>query len=134
MAQGFDRVAGFYDRMMRAVFGKSIVRAQTYFLPLIAPKAKKILIIGGGTGWIIQEVLKVNPTVQIYFIEISPKMIQQAQKKISTKNKTQVKFIQGDENKIKAYAPYDVIISNFFLDLVLFWKIPKNNLPILRNS
>ena len=125
MAEGFDRVAGFYDRMMRAVFGKSIVHAQTHFLPLIPPQAQKILIIGGGTGWIIQEVLKINPKAQIIFIEISPKMIQQAQKKISSEQVTQVNFIHGDENKIKDFAPYDIIISNFFLDLFFFENSKK---------
>lgn len=125
MGQGFDNVAGFYDLMMQSVFGKTIIKAQTYYLKEIPPGMQKILIIGGGTGWINQAILQINPQSEIFFIEISPKMILQAQKKLPRKFLRQVYFIQGDEQRISEYAPYDVIISNFFLDLFYIERSQK---------
>lgn len=118
MDSGFDRVAPFYDKMMRAVFGKSIVRAQTYFLPRLIPGAR-VLIIGGGTGWIAQEVFEYCPDARITYLDASPKMILRAKASIVIPEQGQIAFILGNEKFLAELGQFDVLITNFFLDLFL---------------
>ena len=45
----FDRVAPYYDRLARLVFGGSIRRAQRHFLSQV-PAAARVLLVGGAPG------------------------------------------------------------------------------------
>ncbi len=120
----FDSISAVYDRLARLVFGKEIINAQRYFLPFI-PENAQILIIGGGTGWILTEILALGkPITNITYIDSSEKMIQAAKKKteeyiISRKAKTfpDIEFITGTENNIPPERKYDVVITYFVLDV-----------------
>ncbi|MEM9983296.1 MAG: hypothetical protein AAF734_12430, partial [Bacteroidota bacterium] len=61
---GFDRLAPFYDIMMQGIFWGNTRKATTYFLYLIQPH-DRILLLGGGTGWLASQILQRQPTVQI---------------------------------------------------------------------
>ncbi len=110
---GFDNVATFYDRLAKMVYGKSIVESQKYFLDRIQDHSK-ILILGGGTGWILEEIFKVKSNVEVWYIEASMKMISLAKEKM---NDSRVKFIHGTENSIPQEPQFNLIITNFYLDL-----------------
>ncbi len=109
---GFDAVAGIYDGLARLVYGKSLHAAQAQFLPVI-PSDAKVLIIGGGTGWLLHELLLLNTGCQVWYVEASAKMIVAAQKKIG--NDARVHFIHGTEAAIPEEVVFDVVITNFFL-------------------
>ena len=111
-ANNFDGIAFIYDRLAKLIFGKSIIKSQRHFLTKIPDKAT-ILILGGGTGWILQEITKIKPNVEIIFIDASARMIEVAQLKSTGKN---IRFIQGTENHIPDQQ-FDVVITNFYLDL-----------------
>ena len=109
----FDLIAGTYDVLTRIVFGKSMISAQHYFLSKI-PASAKVLILGGGTGWIAEDLLRLNPSVQITYIDASDKMLEIAQKKLARHKN--VRFIRGTQQAIPN-EPFDVALTNFFLDL-----------------
>lgn len=110
---GFNKIASVYDRLAKTVYGNSIIDAQKYFLDKITGHSK-ILILGGGTGWILQEIFEHKPDVEIYYIEASSKMILLAKEKIDDKK---IHFIHGTENDIPQQIRFDVVITNFYLDL-----------------
>ena len=110
---GFDWLAPIYDPLARVIYGKSIVRAQTCFLDSVSPFSK-VLIIGGGTGWLLAELLQDRPECEVWYIESSVNMLSMAKKK--NKNSSRVHFILGTEKDIPACG-FDMVITHFFLDL-----------------
>src|ERR1700710_2430121 len=86
MQNNYDKLAWIYDPLSRLVYFKAQVNAQISLLPFI-PADSKILIVGGGTGWILESIAKVHPTgLSITYVEISKKMVELAQKKNYKKN------------------------------------------------
>ncbi len=111
---GFDKIASVYDGLAQLVFGNSIKQAQLYFLNEIAPQSN-VLILGGGTGWLLAELLKLNPTCEVWYIEASEKMLKLS--KLKTNHSSRVHFIHGTEDSIPNETKFDVVITNFYLDL-----------------
>jgi tRNA (cmo5U34)-methyltransferase len=109
---GFDRIAPIYDRLTRIVFGKSIFNSQIFFLGQL-PENGKVLILGGGTGWIAAEVLKVK-NVEIVLIDASEKMIAIAREQ--NPEHERIRFIHGTEANIPE-EKFDGVITNFYFDL-----------------
>ena len=66
------------------------------------------------------QILQRQPTVQIDFVEYSPKMMQKAQKRL--RNASQVHFWQEDAFHFQPSQKYNMIITPFFIDL---FEIPK---------
>lgn len=112
---GFDRVAPVYDKLARLVFGKAITRAQTRFLSEIDSNSE-VLILGGGTGWLLAGLVASKPDCRVTYIDASEKMIDMAQEKIRGYEHS-VSFIHGTEREIPSASTYDVVITNFYLDL-----------------
>jgi ubiquinone/menaquinone biosynthesis C-methylase UbiE len=110
----FDSIAPYYDRIARFVFGKSIVNAQVEHLDQIPPRAT-LLILGGGTGWILDVIEKCHNDCKIYFIDASSQMISFARDRQCIRN--QIIFIHGTEENIPNGISFDVVITNFYLDL-----------------
>jgi len=114
LAANYDNAAWFYDTLSRIVYGQSLVKAQTEFLPLI-PTNAKVLIAGGGTGWIIEEVSKQHRSgLEITYVEISAKMIAKARARNYAGNI--VNFINLPVEDANLKADYDVVITPFLLD------------------
>jgi tRNA (cmo5U34)-methyltransferase len=112
----FNWIAGVYDSLTRLVFGRSFYKAQCFFLEDLKFR-RKVLIIGGGTGWILRELLIVNAGCEVDYIEASSRMLAIARAEISDQDKHRVKFTLGTEKDIDAWPKYDAVITNFFLDL-----------------
>lgn len=113
---GFDRISDVYDALARLVFGRSIRDAQLYFLSDI-PKGAKVLILGGGTGWLLVALLKINPHCQVWYVEASHKMLEKTRKKVNTRPSTFVHFIHGTEDVIPSNVRFNAVITNFYFDL-----------------
>ncbi len=109
----FDQIAPWYDKLARLVFGDQIQSAQTHFLEQLPAKGK-LLIIGGGSGWILEEVIRLRPALQIDYVEASVKMLAQCKARVG--DIENVSLIHGTEGEIPKQQ-YDVIITNFFLDM-----------------
>jgi ubiquinone/menaquinone biosynthesis C-methylase UbiE len=111
---GFDRIALFYDQIASMVFGRSIINSQLHFIDQVPPAAK-ILILGGGTGWIAKRIVDAIPDCEIWYIEASSKMLTLSRSKTSAAHT--IHFIHGTENDIPASINFDVVITNFYLDM-----------------
>src|SRR6187402_1340927 len=72
---GFDRLAPVYDKLAGLVFGKAIVDAQLVFLDRVRA-GDRILILGGGTGWLLEKLLRKQPVCEVWYVESSSRMIE----------------------------------------------------------
>lgn len=114
MLNNYDQIANQYDRLSRLVFGKSQVIAQVNQLCHIKP-ASSILIVGGGTGWILEEISKIYGSgLQIVYVEISGKMIALSSARNYKLNV--VNFVNLPIEDFKADTTFDVIITPFLFD------------------
>lgn len=113
MKNNFNLIAPFYDTLAKLVFGSKLKQAQCHFLELI-PQDSNVLIVGGGTGWILDEIFKTGFTGSITYVEASVKMIKLTEKRLQPS--WNVTLICGDEKAIPKEF-YDVLITNFFLDV-----------------
>lgn len=113
IAAGFDRLAPFYNTVSGIVFGKTLQQSQEYFLNILKPD-DRVLVLGGGSGDFLHMLLKLQPAIPVDYIDLSPKMIELARKK--TFNPANVNFIVGTEQDIPNTS-YSVVITNFYLDL-----------------
>ncbi|MHC2993790.1 methyltransferase type 12 [Pontibacter sp. HJ8] len=116
---GFDTVAPFYDSLSRLVFGNSLRQAQLAHLRAIPARAR-ILLIGGGSGWLLEKLLQLQPSLTVTYLEASPKMLQMAQARLA-KNQAlataPVTFRLGTEDALQPGETFDVILTPFLLDL-----------------
>lgn len=109
---GFDGIARFYDPLARIVFGRHMVASQTHFLHRISP-GSSVLVVGGGTGWILEEVFARAANCEVWYIESSERMLDRARRR---KYSGRVHFIHGSWDKVPQVT-FDVVITNYFLDL-----------------
>ncbi|MBS1526144.1 MAG: methyltransferase domain-containing protein, partial [Bacteroidetes bacterium] len=111
MAANYNNSAWFYDRLSRLVYGKALIRSQVYLLPFI-PAHSKVLIAGGGTGWILEEITKIHPSgLEITYVEIAANMMKLSRKRNAGDN--QVTFINDAVENISLEHDYDVVITPF---------------------
>ena len=116
---GFDLIASTYDRLARLVYGQAIVKAQRAFLGEI-PVGSRVLVIGGGTGWVLGEIMAHAHPAHICYVDASAKMIELAQTfslQHIPPNTTGIDFLHGTEQSLGEFPPFDVIITFFFLDM-----------------
>ena len=118
---GFDAVAAFYDPLARLVYGRALRRAQQAALAAGLPAGTpQVLIIGGGTGWVLGEVLRHNPAARIVYLEASPQMLARSQAWLHQKlprHAEQVTFRLGTEAALQSSEQFEAVLTFFFLDL-----------------
>ncbi|MCW3108892.1 MAG: hypothetical protein JWQ09_3398 [Segetibacter sp.] len=134
MKGNYNNVATFYDRLSRFIFGDAIVNAQKLLVQSIDANST-ILIIGGGTGWILEEIAKKHSEgLHITYVEISEKMIALSKKRDFGSNK--VIFINKSIQDIQINQRFDIVITPFLLDNfstgttnIVFGKVHQCLLP-----
>ncbi|GAA4017599.1 hypothetical protein GCM10022408_34020 [Hymenobacter fastidiosus] len=117
---GFDRVAAFYDPLSHFIFGQELQLAQQATLEALPLGHPYVLIIGGGSGWVLPEVLSRRPNARVLYVEASPMMLVKSREtllRLAPKHATQVEFRLGTETSLRPQESFDVIITFFFLDL-----------------
>jgi len=114
MINNYDKIARHYDKLSRLVFFKSQVNAQIDQLTSI-PAKSAILIVGGGTGWILEEISKIhNEGLQITYVELSSKMTELA--KARNCGDHNVEFINTGIEDFETNQHFDVILTPFLFD------------------
>lgn len=124
----YDKVAFQYDWLSKVVFYRSLENAQVSLLKYI-PAGSHVLIVGGGTGWILERLSQLhNNGLSITYVEISGNMIILSQKRDIKENT--VEFVHLP---IEEYIPdrdYDVILTPFLFDNFaperaqpIFWQL-----------
>ena len=114
MGNHYGRIASFYDRLNRIMLGRATVDPQLWLLEKIPPHAK-VLIIGGGTGWILEELAKRQPEgLEITYLENASEMLARSKKRNCGRNK--VAFLLEDAFCFEYTGEYDVVFTPFLLD------------------
>ncbi|MCC6289080.1 MAG: class I SAM-dependent methyltransferase [Chitinophagaceae bacterium] len=110
----YNSIAFCYDRLSSLVFGNSIRQSQICLLPFITP-GNEILIVGGGSGWILEEISKLHTSgLHIVYIEASSKMLELAKAKDIAENK--VDFLNSYIEAYHTTSTFDIIITAFLFD------------------
>lgn len=110
----YNRIANVYDRLSRLVYGNAIVRAQQYLVSFI-PANSRILIVGGGTGWILEEITKIHSQgLEIYYVEVADKMLELSRKRNTGNNKA--RFIGKSIEELEDIGEIDVAFTAFLFD------------------
>lgn len=105
----FNRIASVYDRLVRIVFGNEVRVSQEAYLGEISAQ-NSVLIVGGGTGKLLESLNKAD---EVVFLDKSEKMIYMAKKRSLN---VKVEFLAQDLFNYKPRRSFDVIICPFFLD------------------
>ncbi|MBB6501636.1 class I SAM-dependent methyltransferase [Pedobacter cryoconitis] len=114
MKNNYDNIAGYYDVLSRLVFFRTQVNAQLDQLKAI-PSGSTVLIVGGGTGWILEEIAKIHPSgLTITYVEISVKMIELSKQRNTADNI--LEYVHTSMEDFKSPVSYDVVITAFFFD------------------
>ncbi|MEQ8909240.1 MAG: methyltransferase domain-containing protein [Vicingaceae bacterium] len=117
MSNNYNRLAPFYDVLVRLVFGQSVLNAQLSYIHRLKPN-DKVLIVGGGSGRLLPSLLNTKPDIQLDYLEASHKMKSLAKEKV---NESQLKHINFIPQKIENFPvdekKYDAILCFFFIDL-----------------
>jgi tRNA (cmo5U34)-methyltransferase len=130
-ASNFNWIAPIYDGLKTAVFGRSLDRAQIVFLDRI-PVGASVLIVGGGTGWLLEPLLARGHTGRITYLETSGQMIARASRRVLGHQLLgTVEFRLGDETSLPSDARFDVVFTPFVLDLFTAQTIQQRMLPKL---
>ena len=127
MNQGnFNLIAPVYDFLSMVVYGNKIRKAQIHFLDQIKSNST-VLILGGGTGWLLPELAKVNNDIVIDYVEASEKMLSKSKKhqRLSFRG---INFILGTQEVVHGKV-YDFVITPFVLDV-----FPQNEMESLALS
>ena len=114
MAANFNNSAWFYDGLSRLVYGRALVNAQLYLLGFIEPDSR-VLIVGGGTGWVLEELTKIHPAgLHITYVEIAAAMMDLSKKRDIGHN--EVVYIQNAIEQVNLTPGFNVVITPFLFD------------------
>lgn len=119
-APNFDRVAWCYDTLAGLVFGPALRRAQRAALQHLPAGAPRVLVVGGGTGWVLAEVLRHRPKATVLYLEASAAMLRRSQAQLlraGAAKRAQVVFRHGTQADLQpADGPFDALVTFFVLD------------------
>jgi ubiquinone/menaquinone biosynthesis C-methylase UbiE len=114
MPVNYNPVAGYYDFLSRLLFGQSEIRAQVQLLASIRP-GDRVLIVGGGTGWVLEKIAAVHSSgLSITYVESSSRMMARSKRRDCRQN--QVSFIQLPIEQFTTTEQYDCILTAFLFD------------------
>ena len=118
---GFDRVAWCYDALAGLVFGPTLKKAQRAALAVLPTGAPRVLILGGGTGWVLTEVLRRRPQARVLYLEASPKMLARTRTRLNhecPQAAAQVEFRHGTQAALSPNEQFEAIVTFFVLDCI----------------
>jgi ubiquinone/menaquinone biosynthesis C-methylase UbiE len=114
MPNNYDPIAAYYDLVHRLFYGRAEINAQVELLSFIKP-GDRLLIVGGGTGWILEKIAALYRSgLAITYIESSSAMMALSRKRDCGQNR--VEFVEGSVEQFITTLRYDCILTGFFFD------------------
>lgn len=114
IGKGFNLLAPIYDGVVFLFFGKAFSRLQQQLFCDLA-SAEKCLIIGGGSGEVLENAILQNLASQYYYAELSDGMIEKTKTRISRLNHSSSIEFSNDWTSWNKES-FDFIILPFVLD------------------
>jgi len=120
-AADFGPVARFYDALAGLVFGGALRRAQRATLAAGLPPgaAPRVLVLGGGAGWVLTELWRQRPQAQVLYVEVSAAMLARTRARLRRHPPppgAAVELRQGTEAALRPNEQFDAIVTFFVLD------------------
>ena len=117
----FSPVAGFYDALAGMAFGGALRRAQRAALVAGLPPGPRprLLVLGGGAGWVLGEIWRQRPQAQVLYLELSAGMLARTRarlRRVPSPPGAAVELRQGTEAALRPGEQFDAIITFFVLD------------------
>jgi tRNA (cmo5U34)-methyltransferase len=119
VAGGYDGLAKIYDLLARMVYGNALRKAQTTFLNDF-PKNADVLVVGGGSGWFLEQLMKQSNPKFVLYVELSPKMLALAKLRIQNNCPeafSRIEFVEGSVEDVVEEGTYDVVVTHCLLDM-----------------
>lgn len=114
-----DGIARYYEALEHLAFGHRLEQRRLAFLGE-ARTARSAIVCGGGDGRFLARLLRANPRVQVDFIELSPRMLELADRRIGSMGRAYRKRVNFHAIDVREFCPrskrYDLIVTHFFLD------------------
>jgi SAM-dependent methyltransferase len=123
---GYDRVAWCYDALAGLVFGPALRNAQRAALAGLPAGTPHLLILGGGTGWVLLEVLRRRPGATVLYLEASRRMLARTRRRLAREcpaAMAQVEFRHGTQDALRPTEQFDALITFFVLDCIALPEI-----------
>jgi len=112
----FNFVAPSYEMLARLVFGNEHRRAEAFFLPAI-PVGSRVLLVGGGSGHLLRELLTTRDPAAVAFVEPSSAMRRRAVKRVrQMANAARVMFY-ATSGELSGQPVFDALVTPYVLDL-----------------
>lgn len=110
---GYNLIAPYYDRLAALCFGNKLMVAQTSLLQYVAA-GSHMLIVGGGTGLILEAITRICPTgLKITYADASEKMVALARQRDIGGN--EVLFTAKPVQELPA-GSFDMVVTPFLID------------------
>ncbi len=114
----FNWLAPHYAWLEYATFGGFLHWCRTAQLKHLKD-ATRVLVLGEGDGRFIADFLAVNVQAVVEVVDVSPAMLELAQKRIASQpgSTHRVQWLAADIRRLEISChAYDLIVTNFFLD------------------
>lgn len=116
----FGALAWCYDLLASLVFGRALRRAQQAALQAGLPAGcPRVLVLGGGPGWVLTELLRRRPQARVLYLDASGAMLRRAQARLRRQlpaAQPQVEFRLGTERDLRPGEQFDALATFFVLD------------------
>ncbi|MEX2595283.1 MAG: class I SAM-dependent methyltransferase [Salibacteraceae bacterium] len=110
IGKGFDRVAVFYDFVLKLTFGTRVEQLERSVLKTLNT-TDHALIVGGGSGRTLHIAMELNIANRYTYAEYAPKMVDLTRKRFTKSELSRITFTLDYQDE-----QFDVIIFPFVLD------------------
>src|SRR5579872_3233180 len=109
VGNNYDAIARYYDRIHHLFYGQAEIHAQVELLEYVQP-GDRVLIVGGGTGWILEKLADKFPSgLEITYIEGSNRMMELTRKRNCGGNR--VELVTAAIEDWKGQKEYDCVLT-----------------------
>lgn len=121
----YGRLARWYDLLATAAFAGSLRRAQraTLAAGLVGlPAGARVLVLGGGPGWVLRPLWQSCPTAQVLYLDVSAAMLACTAARLHRQPPppgAAVELRQGSEAALRPDEQFDALVTFFVLDSYL---------------
>lgn len=108
-----DRIAPYYALMERLSFGSLLASLRRRYLNELG-SARHVLVLGGGDGRALKDLLAACPRAQVDYVDCSRRMLELARRRAGS---ARVKYYLADALEWPMLQDYyDAVVTHFFLD------------------
>lgn len=119
VSRGFDRLSRCYGPLTRLFPGDGIVASQRVFLEDVGG-CSRALVVGGGSGRFVQELLASGFAGQVLNVDVSPRMLERTRRRLERRAPQALSRVEcrvGGVDSLRPAERFDLLCTHCFLDL-----------------